>query len=55
LLDIKNLRIEEASLTSESEPVEKIIFVVEDQAAIGNRFCIAYSSTLVVYGQGWVL
>ena len=52
LLEVKNLRIEEASLTGESEPVEKFLSTVEDQAAIGDRFCMAYSSTLVVYGQG---
>jgi magnesium-transporting ATPase (P-type) len=52
LLEVKNLRIEEASLTGESEPVEKFLATVEDQAAIGDRFCMAYSSTLVVYGQG---
>ncbi|MEK6707284.1 MAG: cation-transporting P-type ATPase [Pseudomonadota bacterium] len=52
LLDVKSLRIEEAALTGESEPVEKSITAVTELAATGDRFCMAYSSTLVVYGQG---
>jgi magnesium-transporting ATPase (P-type) len=52
LLGVKNLRIEEAALTGESEPVEKSIAAAPVLAAIGDRFCMAYSSTLVVYGQG---
>ncbi|MEQ1816927.1 MAG: cation-transporting P-type ATPase [Nitrosomonas sp.] len=52
LVDCKNLRIEEAALTGESEAVEKSIHAVEAVTAIGDRFCMAYSGTLVVYGQG---
>lgn len=52
LLQVKNLRIEEAALTGESEAVEKSIEAVSEQAVIGDRFNMAYSSTLVVYGQG---
>ena len=52
LLEVKSLRIEEAALTGESEPVEKSITAVAELAATGDRFCMAYSSTLVVYGQG---
>ncbi|WP_256203702.1 cation-transporting P-type ATPase [Nitrosomonas sp. Nm58] len=52
LLSVKNLRIEEAALTGESEAVEKIIETVPAQVTIGDRLCMAYSSTLVVYGQG---
>ncbi|MDO9310284.1 MAG: cation-transporting P-type ATPase [Nitrosomonas sp.] len=52
LVDCKNLRIEEATLTGESEAVEKSIHAVEAVTAIGDRFCMAYSGTLVVYGQG---
>ncbi len=52
LLHCKNLRIEEAALTGESEPVEKFIDTVDPVTAIGDRFCMAYSGTLVVYGQG---
>ncbi|MBS0298652.1 MAG: cation-transporting P-type ATPase [Proteobacteria bacterium] len=52
LLNCKNLRIEEAALTGESEAVEKSIAAVEAAAVIGDRLCMAYSGTLVVYGQG---
>ncbi|MFA6014191.1 MAG: cation-transporting P-type ATPase [Gallionellaceae bacterium] len=52
LLNVKNLRIEEAALTGESTPVEKNITEVAVQAVLGDRYCMAYSSTLVVYGQG---
>ncbi len=52
LLNCKNLRIEEAALTGESEVVEKSIQAVDAVTAIGDRFCMVYSGTLVVYGQG---
>ncbi|MDO9012640.1 MAG: cation-transporting P-type ATPase [Gallionella sp.] len=52
LLSAKNLRIEEAALTGESTAVEKSITAVAVQAVLGDRYCMAYSSTLVVYGQG---
>ncbi|MFZ2163749.1 MAG: HAD-IC family P-type ATPase, partial [Sideroxyarcus sp.] len=52
LLSAKNLRIEEAALTGESTAVEKNIDPVNEKAVLGDRFCMAYSSTLVVYGQG---
>jgi magnesium-transporting ATPase (P-type) len=52
LLNTKNLRIEEAALTGESTAVEKNIAAVDVQAVLGDRYCMAYSSTLVVYGQG---
>ncbi len=52
LLNVKNLRIEEAALTGESTAVEKNIAVVDLQAVLGDRYCMAYSGTLVVYGQG---
>jgi magnesium-transporting ATPase (P-type) len=51
LLNVKNLRIEEASLTGESTAVEKNIAVVDAETVLGDRYCMAYSSTLVVYGQ----
>ena len=52
LLGCKNLRIEEAALTGESEAVEKSLDAVAAATAIGDRRCMAYSGTLVVYGQG---
>ena len=52
LFKIRELRIEEAMLTGESVPVEKALPTVAEHAAIGDRKCIAYSGTLVTYGQG---
>jgi magnesium-transporting ATPase (P-type) len=52
LLQEKNLRIEEAALTGESTAVEKDVAPVAAQAVLGDRYCMAYSGTLVVYGQG---
>jgi magnesium-transporting ATPase (P-type) len=52
LVDTRNLRIEEATLTGESEPVEKSPAAVAQEAPIGDRTCMAYSGTLVVFGQG---
>ncbi|MFA6061216.1 MAG: cation-transporting P-type ATPase [Gallionella sp.] len=52
LLSVKSLRIEEAALTGESTAVEKTVSAVEDHAVLGDRYCMAYSGTLVVYGQG---
>ena len=52
LLNTKNLRIEEAALTGESSAVEKNPAAVDAHAMLGDRYCMAYSGTLVVYGQG---
>ena len=48
-----NLRIEEAALTGESEPVEKDqSLVFNDDHALGDRRNMVYSGTLVNYGRG---
>jgi len=52
LFKTRELRIEEAMLTGESVPVEKTTLAVSEHASIGDRKCIAYSGTLVTYGQG---
>lgn len=52
LISVKNLRIDEAALTGESTAVEKNIAATAAQAVLGDRYCMAYSSMLVVYGQG---
>ena len=51
LLDVRELRIEEAALTGESLPVEKSTALVPPDAPLGDRCNMAYSGTLVVYGQ----
>jgi len=50
LLQVKNLRADESMLTGESLPVEKSTAAVGAEAALGDRFCLAYSGTLVTYG-----
>jgi Ca2+-transporting ATPase len=53
LVETVNLRIEEASLTGESEPVEKDARVVLRQdIPLGDRQNTAFSGTLVTYGRG---
>lgn len=49
---LKELNIEEALLTGESVPVLKQPQPVPADAALGDRTNIAFSGTLVTYGQG---
>jgi P-type Ca2+ transporter type 2C len=53
LFESVNLRIQEAALTGESEPVEKDTLALGDQeAAIGDRHNMAFLGTIVTYGRG---
>lgn len=52
LIQVKNLQTQEAALTGESVAVEKSTRPVSEDAVIGDRTCMAYSGTLVAYGQG---
>jgi magnesium-transporting ATPase (P-type) len=52
LIQVKNLQTQEAALTGESVAVEKTTRPVPEDAMIGDRTCMAYSGTLVAYGQG---
>lgn len=49
---VKSLQIQEAVLTGESIAVEKRTEAVTKDAELGDRHCMAYSGTLVTYGQG---
>ena len=51
LIEVRQLRVEEAALTGESEPAEKNVAAADAHAVIGDRHCMAYSGTLAVYGQ----
>ena len=51
LIDVKNLRTEEAALTGESVPSDKSTKAVSANATVGDRACMAYSGTLVVSGR----
>jgi magnesium-transporting ATPase (P-type) len=52
LLEVKNLRVEEAVLTGESVPVEKAVDSVGKSSPLGDRTCMAFSGTLVAFGRG---
>jgi len=52
LFRVKDLRIEEAALTGESVPVDKRVAPVATAAALGDRASMAFSGTLVRFGQG---
>jgi magnesium-transporting ATPase (P-type) len=52
LVASRNLRIDEAVLTGESAPVEKSLAPVDADAPVGDRTPMAYSGTMVTYGQG---
>ena len=52
LLRSKELRVDEATLTGESVPVEKSTAAVAVDAETGDRTAMAFSGTLVSYGQG---
>jgi Ca2+-transporting ATPase len=53
LVETASLRIEEATLTGESEPIDKQTEPVDrDDLALGDRLCMAYSGTQVAAGRG---
>jgi len=53
LLETMNLKVEEAALTGESVPVQKVNdLVLEEGASLGDRKNSAFMSTLVSYGRG---
>ena len=51
LVDVRDLRIDEATLTGESLPVDKSTGTVAADAPLGDRYDMAYAGTVVVFGQ----
>ncbi len=51
LLKAKNLQLQEAVLTGESMPVDKIADAVDPSTQLADRQCMLYSGTLVTFGQ----
>lgn len=53
LLESINLQVEEAALTGESEPVDKIIDPIEKkELPIGDRKNMVFMGTVITYGRG---
>jgi magnesium-transporting ATPase (P-type) len=52
LIDAINLRVEESALTGESVPTAKKIEAVPDDSGVGDRFCMAFSGTIIAAGRG---
>ncbi|MEK0085846.1 HAD-IC family P-type ATPase [Benzoatithermus flavus] len=52
LLQVRSLQVQEAALTGESVPVQKTALPVPAEVPLGDRASLAFSGTLVTYGQG---
>ncbi|NGP46214.1 cation-translocating P-type ATPase [Bacillaceae bacterium SIJ1] len=52
ILESGSLKVNEGMLTGESEAVEKSPDAIEEEAALGDRRNMVFSSSLVVYGRG---
>ena len=52
ILESMNLKVEEASLTGESVPVEKEIAAMDHEASLADRHNMGYMGTVVTYGRG---
>lgn len=52
LVEAVNLKTDEASLTGESAPVEKMVQIVDKNTAVADRKNMVYMGTTAVYGRG---
>ncbi|MFA6059147.1 MAG: cation-translocating P-type ATPase [Taibaiella sp.] len=52
LIESNNLKINEASLTGESNAVTKVVDILGEELVLGDRKNIAFKGTFVTYGRG---
>ena len=53
ILEAVNLKAQEAALTGESVPVEKMVAKIDDEkVGLGDRINMLFSSSLITYGRG---
>ncbi|EUJ19030.1 putative cation (calcium) transporting ATPase [Listeria aquatica FSL S10-1188] len=52
LIESSSLKVDEGMLTGESETVQKSIEPIQEDAALGDRVNMVFSSSLVAYGRG---
>ncbi len=51
LIEVSNLKVNEASLTGESMPVEKYTEVLSENVSVTDRKNMVYMSTIITYGR----
>jgi Ca2+-transporting ATPase len=55
LIEVVNLKADEASLTGESAPVEKTAKVLPGEISVGDRENMVFTGTAAVYGRGMAI
>lgn len=50
LIEVRNMRVDEAILTGESLPVDKSLAQVMEHGALGERVCMLFSGTMIATG-----
>jgi len=52
LIEVYNMKVDEAPLTGESVPVEKFVEKLPEETAVFDRANMAFSGTVITYGRG---